>query len=159
MACPGWMMGVVEGNSEGVEGWDIANVFPGGGGNWGGSFLTVPSAGAYTAEAKELAAWLTAPEQQTRAFTTAGAFPSQLDAQGSKAVQTYTNPFFNNAPVGKIFTARAQSIDGAPYKGPYYFAIRDEVNNALTAVDTGSNSPEIAWNQAVQTVGDIRLQQ
>jgi cellobiose transport system substrate-binding protein len=159
MLCPGWMMGPIESYSEGVQGWDVANVFPGGGGNWGGSFLTVPSAGAYTEEAKELAAWLTAPEQQTRAFTTAGAFPSQIEAQASEAVQTYTNPFFNNAPVGKIFTDRARSINGAPYKGPYYFAIRDEVNNALTAVDTGSSSPEIAWNQAVQTVGDLRLQQ
>ena len=46
MLCPGWMMGAIESYSAGVQGWDIANVFPGGGGNWGGSFLTVPSAGA-----------------------------------------------------------------------------------------------------------------
>ncbi|GAA4686202.1 cellobiose-binding protein [Promicromonospora umidemergens] len=159
MLCPGWMMGPIESYSAGVQGWDVANVFPGGGGNWGGSFLTVPSAGAYTEEAKELAAWLTAPEQQTWAFTEAGAFPSQLEAQDSKAVQGYTNPFFNNAPVGKIFTERSQSIDGAPYKGPYYFAIRDEVGNALTAVDTDSSGPEIAWNQAVQTVEDFRVKE
>jgi cellobiose transport system substrate-binding protein len=159
MLCPGWMMGPIESNSAGVQGWDVANVFPGGGGNWGGSFLTVPAASPYAAEAKKLAAWLTAPEQQTQAFATAGVFPSQIEAQGSEAVQAYTNPFFNDAPVGKIFTERAQSIDGAPYKGQYYFAIRDEVNNALTAVDTGSSSPEIAWNQAVQTVGDFRLQE
>ncbi|MEU4364645.1 extracellular solute-binding protein [Promicromonospora sp. NPDC023987] len=159
MLCPGWMMGSIEINSEGVQGWDVANVFPGGGGNWGGSFLTVPSAGAYTEEAKELAAWLTAPEQQTQAFTEAGVFPSQLKAQDSEAVQGYIHPFFNDAPVGKIFTERSLSIDGAPYKGPYYFAIRDEVNNALTAVDTGSSGPEIAWNQAVQTVGDLRVKE
>ncbi len=159
MLCPGWMMGPIQSYSEGVQGWDVANVFPGGGGNWGGSFLTVPAASLHTEEAKELAAWLTAPEQQTQAFTKAGAFPSQIEAQGSQAVQAYSNPFFNNAPVGKIFTARAQSIVGAPYKGPYYFAIRDEVNNALTAVDTGSVGPEIAWNQAVQTVEGLRLQQ
>jgi cellobiose transport system substrate-binding protein len=159
MLCPGWMMGPIESFSEGVQGWDVANVFPGGGGNWGGSFLTVPSAGAHPAEAKELAAWLTAPEQQTKAFVTAGTFPSQIEAQGSEAVQGYANPFFNNAPVGKIFTERARSIAGAPYKGPYYFAIRDEVNNALTSVDVGTSGPEIAWNNAVQTVEGIRLQQ
>jgi cellobiose transport system substrate-binding protein len=159
MLCPGWMMGPIESLSEGVQGWDVANVFPGGGGNWGGSFLTVPSAGAHPAEAKQLAAWLTAPEQQTKAFVTAGTFPSQIEAQGSAAIQGYANPFFNNAPVGKIFTERARSIVGAPYKGPYYFAIRDEVNNALTAVDVGTSGPEIAWNNAVQTVEGIRLQQ
>ena len=47
MLCPGWMLGIIEGNAEGVEGWDIANVFPGGGGNWGGSFLTVPAQGEH----------------------------------------------------------------------------------------------------------------
>jgi cellobiose transport system substrate-binding protein len=159
MLCPAWMTGSIESLSQGVQGWDVANVFPGGGGNWGGSFLAVPSAGAYPDEAKKLAAWLTAPEQQTRAFTAAGVFPSQIEAQGSQSVQSYTNPFFGNAPVGKIFTDRARSIDDAPYKGPYYFAIRDEVNHALTSVDTGTSSPEIAWNQAVQTVADFRLRQ
>ena len=42
MLCPGWMVGVIEGNAKGVKGWDVANTFPGGGGNWGGSYLTVP---------------------------------------------------------------------------------------------------------------------
>ncbi|WP_372594649.1 ABC transporter substrate-binding protein, partial [Actinotalea sp.] len=68
MLCPGWMLGVIEGNAAGVEGWDIADTFPGGGGNWGGSFLTVPTQGAHPEEARELAAWLTAPEQQIKAF-------------------------------------------------------------------------------------------
>ncbi len=40
MACPGWMLGVIEGNAAGVSGWDVANVFPGGGGNWGGRVLS-----------------------------------------------------------------------------------------------------------------------
>ncbi|HRC00330.1 MAG TPA: ABC transporter substrate-binding protein, partial [Dermatophilaceae bacterium] len=38
MVCPGWMLGVIEGNAAKVKGWDIADTFPGGGGNWGGSF-------------------------------------------------------------------------------------------------------------------------
>ena len=80
MLCPGWMLGVIEGNAAGVEGWDIANVFPGGGGNWGGSFLTVPAMGENQAEAKKLAAWLTAPEQQIKAFKAKGTFPSQVEA-------------------------------------------------------------------------------
>ncbi len=84
MLCPGWMLGVIEGNAAGVEGWDIANVFPGGGGNWGGSFLTVPAMGANQAEAKKLAAWLTAPEQQIKAFKAKGTFPSQVDALTSR---------------------------------------------------------------------------
>ncbi len=56
MLCPGWMLGVIEGNAEGVQGWDIANTFPGGGGNWGGSYLTVPAQGANPEAARALAA-------------------------------------------------------------------------------------------------------
>ena len=29
MLCPPWMMGPLSGNADGVEGWDIADVFPG----------------------------------------------------------------------------------------------------------------------------------
>ena len=102
MACPGWMMGMIEGNAEGVEGWDFANVFPGGGGNWGGSFLTVPAQGEHQDEAKQFAAWMTAPEQQAKAFAAMGAFPSQVEAQDSPEVADATNAFFNDAPIGEI---------------------------------------------------------
>jgi cellobiose transport system substrate-binding protein len=151
MLCPAWMTGPIEERSGGIEGWDVADVFPGGGGNWGGSFLTVPASGENTEAAKELAAWLTAPEQQTKAFESAGTFPSQIEAQESEAVQSFTNPFFNDAPVGEIFSTRAQSIDGAPYKGAHYFAIRDEVTNALNRVDiTKSQDAEESWDEAVE---------
>ncbi|PUB22140.1 cellobiose-binding protein [Promicromonospora sp. AC04] len=151
MLCPAWMTGPIEERAGGVEGWDVANVFPGGGGNWGGSFLTVPASGENAEAAKELAAWLTAPEQQTSAFESAGTFPSQVDAQGSEAVQSFTNPFFNDAPVGEIFATRAQKIEGAPYKGAHYFAIRDEVTNALNRVDvTKSQDAEESWAEAVE---------
>jgi cellobiose transport system substrate-binding protein len=151
MICPAWMTGPVEERAGGVEGWDVANVFPGGGGNWGGSFLTVPASGENTEAAKELAAWLTDPAQQTKAFESAGTFPSQIEAQDSEAVQSFTNPFFNDAPVGEIFAARAQSIDSAPYKGANYFAIRDEVTNALNRVDvTKSQDADEAWDEAVE---------
>jgi ABC-type glycerol-3-phosphate transport system substrate-binding protein len=72
--CPGWMLGVISGNAAGVTGWDIADTFPGGGGNWGGSYLTVPNQSKHQAEAKKLAAWLTAPEQQLKAFASKGTF-------------------------------------------------------------------------------------
>ena len=151
MLCPAWMTGPIEERSGGIEGWDVADVFPGGGGNWGGSFLTVPASGKNTEAAKELAAWLTAPEQQTSAFESSGTFPSQVEAQESEAVQSFTNEFFNDAPVGQIFSTRAQKIEGAPYKGAHYFAIRDEVTNALNRVDlTKSQTPDEAWDEAVK---------
>ena len=44
VTCPAWMMGYIQGQAPGRRGkWDIASV-PGGGGNWGGSFLADPEA-------------------------------------------------------------------------------------------------------------------
>ncbi len=43
-------------------------------------------------EAKEVAAWLTAPEQQAKAFAAVGAFPSQVEAQDSPEVAESGEP-------------------------------------------------------------------
>ena len=152
MACPGWMMGIIEGNSEGIDGWDIANAFPGGGGNWGGSFLTVPSQGKHTEQAKEVAAWLTAPEQQAKAFEAVGAFPSQVEAQDSPEVTEAVNDFFNDAPIGQITADRAAAITVQPFKGPKYSDILSAFQAAILRVDDGSNDPDKSWAQFLTDV-------
>lgn len=152
MPCPGWMMGIIEGNSEGVDGWDMANAFPGGGGNWGGSFLTVPAQGDNVEEAKEVAAWLTAPEQQAKAFEAVGAFPSQVDAQDAPEVNEAVNEFFNDAPVGTIFADRAAAITVQPFKGPKYSDILTAFQAAIMRVDDGSKDPDASWEQFLADV-------
>jgi cellobiose transport system substrate-binding protein len=147
MACPGWMLGVIEGNAEGVEGWDIADVFPGGGGNWGGSYLTVPAQGDNIEEAKEVAAWLTAPEQQIKAFAAKGTFPSQVEALSSPEITDAVNPFFNDAPVGEILANRAEAVSVQPHKGPKYSDILQAFQAAILRVDDGSQSADESWDQ------------
>jgi cellobiose transport system substrate-binding protein len=155
MACPGWMLGVVSGNAEGVKGWDFANVFPGGGGNWGGSFLVVPTQSDHPDEAKEFANWITAPEQQVKAFEAIGAFPSQVDALDDPAVTDMTNEFFNDAPVGQILGDRAAAITVQPYKGPKYSDILQAFQAALVRVDDGSNSPDESWKTFLSDVDQL----
>ncbi len=151
MLCPGWMLGVIEGNAKGVKGWDVANVFPGGGGNWGGSYLTVPAQGKNAAAARELAAWLTAPEQQIKAFKSKGTFPSQTEALSSPDLLGVTNKFFNNAPTGQILADRAKAVTVNPFKGPQYFAVRLVLSDAINRVDvTKKQSAEASWAQAVK---------
>ncbi|WP_198413938.1 ABC transporter substrate-binding protein [Cryobacterium sp. MDT1-3] len=150
--CPGWMLGVISGNAAGVTGWDIADTFPGGGGNWGGSYLTVPNQSKHQAEAKKLAAWLTAPEQQLKAFASKGTFPSQVDALSSDKLLGSTNAFFNNAPTGQILANRAAAIDVTPFKGVKYFPINDAMQQALTRVESGTMSADQSWNQWVADV-------
>jgi cellobiose transport system substrate-binding protein len=153
MLCPGWMLGVIEGNAKGVKGWDIADVFPGGGGNWGGSFLTVPAQGKHTAEAKALAAWMTAPEQQIKAFVAKGTFPSQTQALTSKDLTSVTKPFFNNAPTGTILVNRANAVKISPFKGKNYFAINDAMQQALTRVDVDkTDNPASSWAKYLTAV-------
>ncbi|WP_149205311.1 extracellular solute-binding protein [Actinotalea subterranea] len=156
MLAPSWMLGVIEGQAEGVEGWDIADVFPGGGGNWGGSFLTVPAQSKYPEEAKALADWLTAPEQQLVAFQTSGNFPSQVEAQESEEIKAITNEFFNDAPIGEIFATRAAAVTVAPYKGANYFPINDAMAQAINRVEVdGTDDATSSWDKWVAEVEAI----
>jgi cellobiose transport system substrate-binding protein len=152
MLCPGWMLGVISGNAPDIAGWDIADAFPGGGANWGGSYLTVPANGAHVEAAQELAAWLTSPETQLKAFTNAGTFPSQLDALSSDDLASATNEYFNDAPTGEILTDRANAITVATFKGPQYFQFHDALQNAVTRVFDGLEDKDTSWNTWVTEV-------
>ncbi|EXJ51332.1 MAG: ABC transporter substrate-binding protein [Microbacterium sp. 69-7] len=156
MLCPGWMLGVISGNAKDVKGWDIANVFPGGGGNWGGSYLTVPANGKNVAAAQQLADWLTSPETQLKAFAAAGTFPSQVDAMKSDTLLSSKNEFFNNAPVGQILTDRANAVTVSPFKGQFYFQINDAMQKALTRVEEGTQDKAASWAQWQTEVAAIK---
>ncbi|EIC07366.1 extracellular solute-binding protein family 1 [Microbacterium laevaniformans OR221] len=156
MLCPGWMLGVISGNAKDVKGWDIANVFPGGGGNWGGSYLTVPANGKNVAAAQQLADWLTSPDTQLMAFEKAGTFPSQVDAMKSDMLLSAKNEFFNNAPTGQILTDRANAVTVSPFKGQFYFQVNDAMQKALTRVEEGTQDKAASWAQWQTEVAAIK---
>ncbi|MGK3952062.1 extracellular solute-binding protein [Microbacterium sp. I2] len=152
MLCPGWMLGVIEGNAPDTADWNIADVFPNGGGNWGGSYLTIPADGENVEAALELADWLTAPEQQMKAFANAGTFPSQLEALESQELAEATNAYFQDAPVGEILSTRAEAVTVAPYKDANYFKYHDALQNAVTRVFDGVEDQQTSWNTWVAEV-------
>jgi cellobiose transport system substrate-binding protein len=153
MLCPGWMHGVISGNAPEVAGWDVADVFPGGGGNWGGSYLTVPANGKNVEAALKLADWLTAPEQQVKAFANAGTFPSQSAAYEDAGLTEFTNDYFNGAPTGEIGVNRAEAVTVATFKGPKFFQYHDALQNAVTRVFDGVEDQQTSWNTWVTEVG------
>jgi cellobiose transport system substrate-binding protein len=155
--CPSWMLGVVKENAgpENAGKWAVTDAFPNGGGNWGGSFLAVPKQSQHPKEAAELAAWLTAPEQQIKAFEKTGNFPSQVDALTDPALLEFTNDYFGDTKVGQLYATMAQKVGPAQYKGPGDGKIQENaMSPALQAVEQGK-SPEEGWQQAVDAAEKI----
>ncbi|WP_019181495.1 ABC transporter substrate-binding protein [Microbacterium yannicii] len=150
--CPGWMQGIIAGYAPEVTGWKIANTFPGGGGNWGGSYLTVPANGKNVEEAQKLADWLSAPEQQVEAFVNVGAFPSQTEAYTNADLTDYTNAYFNDAPTGEIGADRAEAVTVLPYKSKDYYKYHDALQNAVNRVFDGTEDQATSWNTYVAEV-------
>jgi cellobiose transport system substrate-binding protein len=151
VTCPAWMMGYIQGQAPKTKGkWDIASV-PGGGGNWGGSFLAVPKQSSHAKEAYELAKFLTSPASEAFIFKQTGNLPSQPALYKSKAIVNFRNPFFNNAPVGKIFTTSAKKLK-PQVTGPHQGDIQTAVSNAIQRVEQGKQSPTQSWKQFMKDV-------
>jgi cellobiose transport system substrate-binding protein len=162
MVCPAWMLGIVKGSTESAggdatTGWDFADVFPGGSANWGGSFLTVPTTSEHPEEAAALAAWITEPAQQAKAFQAAGPFPSTIEAQTSEDVTGTSDltAFFNDAPLGTALAARAEGIE-AQFKGPDDSVIQEQVfGPSIQALDSGKSDGDKAWADAITLLGQL----
>lgn len=150
IACPAWMLGYIQGQAgEGNKGkWDVTAA-PGGGGNWGGSWLGVPRQSKHPKEAAELVRFLTSPKSQIGAFKKVNNLPSSPIALDDPATKAFKNAYFNDAPVGEIFGAGAKELQPV-YFGPRNQAVRDAVENTLLAVQQGKLKPEEAWARAVR---------
>ncbi|MFI7433172.1 ABC transporter substrate-binding protein [Micromonospora haikouensis] len=149
LACPAWMLGHIKDTAPGTEGkWDVAAV-PGGGGNWGGSFLTIPKQSKHVDEAYKLLEWLVQPEQQIEIFKKVGNLPSQPALYADPAIAEFKNPFFNDAPVGQIFPKMAQGLT-PQYQGKKNGPTRVNVENVIRRVENGTLKPDAAWAEAVK---------
>ncbi|WP_410614972.1 extracellular solute-binding protein [Amycolatopsis sp. lyj-109] len=152
--CPSWMLGAIE-QQAGVGNagkWALTDAFPDGGGNWGGSYLTVPASSPHQREAAALAAWLTAPEQQLHAFRVSGNFPSQVDAFTSPDLLSEMNGYFGGTLSGQVFVAQARKVGKPQYKGPGDGKIQETViAPSLKAVEQGAD-PAVVWQQVLTGV-------
>lgn len=153
LACPAWMLGYIQGqiSADDFAGqWDIADI-PGDGGNWGGSWYTVPKQGdaATQKAAYEFIEWLIQADQQIAIFKAVGNLPSQDVLYGNSDLLDFKSEFFNGAPVGEIFTKTAADIPGPVYYGPKHGQIRPVVENVLNDVQAGNVAIADAWAAAV----------
>ena len=151
LTAPAWMMGYIQGQAPDTEGlWDIADI-PGGGGNWGGSHLAIPASSEHPQEAYDFISWILSPENQLTVFENTGNFPSVPALYEDEAVTGFSNPFFSDAPVGEIYSASAQGLPPS-YEGPEHSTIRLIFENALDRVDEGAETPDEAWQSAIDEI-------
>lgn len=149
---PAWLQGVIKENSpeEGV--WSIVTM-PEGAGNWGGSFLTLPAEGENQEEAYAFIEWLTAPDQQYKAFQGYGLFPSTPAVYEMPDFQNYEDPYFGGINTAEVFGEAAQAVKPV-YKGSAYYPIGDEIYEAVDNVAAGGD-PEAEWNDMLTRVQSI----
>lgn len=147
MLSPAWMMDYIKGQAPTTRGkWDIADI-PGGGGNQGGSQLTIPKGAKHKQEAWDFIAWYLAPAQQLKAFQTYGLFPSTPSLYTNPALVDYKDPFFNNAPVGAIYVDGVKKLKPI-FEGKLQRCIDMAMGSAISLV---ANGKEKDPNKAFKT--------
>jgi cellobiose transport system substrate-binding protein len=153
VTCPAWMMGYIQGQAPATKGkWNIAAV-PGGGGSWGGSFLTVTKQSQHPAEAADLVKFLTSAASELYVFKHTGNLSSEVPVLKSAPVQTFRNPFFSNAPVGKIFANSALQL-GPQVLGPHQGDFQTAAMNAIQRVEQHKQSADASWKQFLKDVSN-----
>lgn len=151
VSCPPWMLGTLKDNSkpESKGKWAVANAPKGG--NWGGTFLTVPKSGKNVAEAQKFVAWLTAPKQQATLFKVQASFPSAPSAYTMPEVTGAVNEMTGDQPIGTIFAEAAKS---APVQviGPKDQIIQEGLSDNGVILVTKGKSAQEAWDAATKSI-------
>ncbi|MEO3808995.1 ABC transporter substrate-binding protein [Sphaerisporangium sp. B11E5] len=154
--CPSWKTGSIKDAAPTTSGkWDVAAVPGGGGGNQGGTHLMAPKQGKHPKEAAELIDLLTNKDTQLKLFTDAGALPSIPALYDDPTITSFVNPFFNDAPTGKIFTDAAKALK-PQHVGPKAGDVLTAFGNGLQRIEQGSQAPEEAWQQVLKDLGRIK---
>jgi cellobiose transport system substrate-binding protein len=150
---PAWMLDYIRNQAPDTEGkWDIATM-PGGGGNQGGSQLTIPAGAKHKQEAWDLITWYLAPAQQLKMFQyTGGIFPSTKSLYNSDALVGVADNFFNGAYTGKIYADGIKNLQPI-YEGKQQRCIDDKFGNALSLViNKKQKNPVTAFANALSTI-------
>lgn len=148
LIAPAWMLSQIVTQAPATKGkWNIAKL-PGGAGNDGGSFLSVPKNAKHPKEAFEFIKWLEAPEQQLALFKDNQTFPSVPKLYTDPAVLGLTNPFFGTAKIGQIYIDSVKAVKPHPV-GPKDRMVENRFENGIGRVDQGVQKPAAAWDQTL----------
>jgi cellobiose transport system substrate-binding protein len=151
VAAPSWMLGGIRTNAPATKGkWDVATI-PGGAGNWGGSYLAIPKNAKNPQAAYNYIKEMQSPQSQLAHYVGSGSLPSTPAVYKDPQLTSHKDPFFSNAPTGKIYTDSLLGLKPF-YIGPDSSAIGQEFLNAVTNVESGKGDPAKAWDTALQNI-------
>jgi cellobiose transport system substrate-binding protein len=157
---PAWMMEYIKRYAPATSGkWDIA-AMPGGGGNQGGSFLTIPASvdtqrPGHVQAAWDFIQWYLAPDQQEKVFVRFGLFPSTPASYAKSSIKNFVDPFFNKAPVGSIYATGVKKLKPIVL-GPKDQAIDTAIQGAILRVANKKQKAAAAWVQAIADIAKIK---
>ncbi|MEO3748782.1 extracellular solute-binding protein [Plantactinospora sp. B5E13] len=149
--CPSWMTeGIIAQKSGPANAgkWDIATI-PGGGGNWGGSYLAVPAQTKHPKEAFELAKYLTSKAGHLAAFAEAAAMPSSIPALEDPAFKDKKSEYFSNAPIGQIFSDSVKNMKPVFLGAKHQQVWETIVEPQMQAAERGQIASAAAWTKAM----------
>ena len=148
---PAWMLDYIKQQAKSTSGkWDVADL-PGGGGNLGGSQLSVPTAAKHSAQAKAFIKWYLSKEIQLQIFKRYGLFPSASALYNDPALTGYKDKFFSNAPIGQIYVTGARQLRPI-FEGKNQRAIDNYFGQALAKVAVGKMTASAAWSDAIAQI-------
>ncbi|PTL38746.1 sugar transporter [Alkalicoccus saliphilus] len=149
LLAPAWMQGVVKDNAPDQENWRVASM-PEGGGNWGGSYITIPDQSEHPEEAFAFMEWLLAPEQQQKAFENMGLFPSAPEVYEMETFTEFSDDYFGGQNTAEVFAESALENEHV-HKGPQYGDVNTEILDGLDNVYDGAD-PEEEWEDVLTRV-------
>jgi cellobiose transport system substrate-binding protein len=136
--------------------WRLAAT-PGGPANFGGSFLSITKNAADPAAAFEVIKYMLSADNEAKAFTDAQIFPATPAAYEKPQLKA-ADPFFGGQVTIDIFGPAAKNIPIA-YEAPLDAAVAAPYADALKTVQSGSKSPDAAWQDAVSKAKQIGKRQ
>jgi len=151
---PAWMMDYIKAQAPDTSGkWDIANL-PVGGGNQGGTQLTIPSYAKNKQAAYDFLTWYLAPAQELKVFKTYGLFPAASSTYDDDALLNFKDPFFNNAPVGQIYAKGVMQLKPI-FEGKLQRAIDQAIGAGLGRVAAKKMDAKKSWAQVLSDLKKV----
>jgi cellobiose transport system substrate-binding protein len=151
---PAWMLDYIKKQAPATKGkWDIADL-PVSGGNEGGTELGIANNSKNKQAAYDFLTWYLAPEQQLKVFKTYGLFPSTSVLYDDAALLDYKDPFFSNAPVGKIYTKGVLKLKPI-FEGEQQRKIDSTFGDALSRVAGKKMTSEKSYALAISDIDKL----